>query len=274
MQYAYVEGERHTASPGLRGECPHCGSVVVSKCGDLKVWHWSHLGKRHCDRWWEPETEWHRDWKGHFPTDWHEVGHLAPDGERHIADIKAPHGLVIEFQHSAIADVERTSRTTFYGNMVWVVDGLRRMRDRPRFLKWRSDLRRDDSALWSLDFPEEVLPREWFDCQAPVFFDFGREQAIGPDDPVPKATKLWCLLPRTPNDGKFASRLLVQVSVSDFIANAQTGHPMPNWADIPRQLAEARHQAQIKAEKEMQEQMKRQRQYRWARRSAIMGRRL
>lgn len=135
-------------------------------------------------------------------------------------------------------------------------------------------MRRNDSTLWSLDFPEEVLPREWFDCQAPVFFDFGREQTVGPGDPVPKATKLWCLLPRTPHDGKFSSRLLVQVSVSDFIANAQTGHPMPNWADIPRQLAEARHQAQIKAEKEMQEQMKRQRQHRWARRNAIMGRRL
>lgn len=274
MQFATVDGERRTATPGLRGLCPHCGSVVVSKCGNLKVWHWSHLGKRHCDSWWEPESEWHRGWKGKFPTEWHEVGHLAPDGERHIADIKAPHGLVIEFQHSAIADVERISRTTFYGNMVWVVSGLRRMRDRPRFMKWKGELQRDSAAVWSLDFPEEVLPREWFDCKAPVFFDFGREQYVEPGQPVPRATKLWCLLPRMPNQRTYDARLLVQVSVSDFVTNAQTGHPLPNWADIPLQLAEARRQAHLNAEMEVKEQMKRQRQYRWARNNAIRGRRL
>ena len=193
MQYALVEGERMTAAPELRGQCPHCGRPVAAKCGSVKVWHWSHIGQRHCDPWWEPETEWHRQWKGRFPSEWHEVGHRAADGERHVADLKAPHGLVVEFQHSAIADLERSARTNFYGNMVWVVDGLTRKRDWPRFSKSAREWSKVRDTLWRLDFPEEALPKEWFGCPVPVFFDFGQKDIHG--DPSPQPAKLWCLLP-------------------------------------------------------------------------------
>jgi hypothetical protein len=40
--------------------------------------------------------------------------HALRDPARHIADIKTPNGLVIEFQHSAIKPDEVEKRTNFY----------------------------------------------------------------------------------------------------------------------------------------------------------------
>lgn len=210
MQYAIVDGIRQVATPDLRGNCPHCGSPVLSKCGDRRVWHWSHMGKRNCDPWWEPETEWHRAWKAHFPTEWQEVGQVAADGERHIADIKAAHGLVIEFQHSALASLERTKRTDFYGNIVWVVDGLRRKNDRPRFERETWDWQRSHGDLHQLIDPEWALPYEWLDCSVPVFFDFAPRDAVAPGDPYYRPPSLWCLLPKFSDESGIRSRLMLE----------------------------------------------------------------
>src|SRR5262245_22976949 len=96
-------------------------------------------GTRTCDHWWEPETKWHRDWKNHFPKDRQEVIHTAGNGERHIADVKTESGVVLEFQGSHLRRDERESRESFCQNMVWVVDALKRVRDRPEFLKGTSN---------------------------------------------------------------------------------------------------------------------------------------
>ncbi|HYG27696.1 MAG TPA: hypothetical protein VD906_12400 [Caulobacteraceae bacterium] len=96
---------------------------MLAKCGPRVIAHWAHWGRRQCDPWWENETSWHRGWKALFPQDWVEVLHTAADGEVHRADIKTPRGIVIEVQHSAMSDAERMSRETFYGNMIWIVDG-------------------------------------------------------------------------------------------------------------------------------------------------------
>ena len=85
--------------------------------------HWAHARRQNCDPWWENETPWHREWKSLFPADCREISHTAPDGEVHRADIKTPTGIVIEVQHSSMTDEERLSRESFYGNLVWVIDG-------------------------------------------------------------------------------------------------------------------------------------------------------
>ncbi|WP_208116649.1 MULTISPECIES: hypothetical protein [unclassified Rhizobium] len=100
-----------------------CGSAVVAKCGPRVVHHWAHKGRRNCDPWWENETEWHRQWKNHFPEECREISHIAEDGEIHRSDIKTPHGVYIEVQHSAMTDAERKSREEFYKNLIWVIDG-------------------------------------------------------------------------------------------------------------------------------------------------------
>ena len=85
---------------------------MIAKCGEQRVWHWAHQGTRTCDRWWEPETKWHRDWKNQFPKDWQEVIHQS-DGEKHIAGVKTESGMVIEFQHSFLRRDEREARENF-----------------------------------------------------------------------------------------------------------------------------------------------------------------
>lgn len=178
MRYALINGTRQDAQPKLRGVCPNCEREVVAKCGQQRIWHWSHLGKLECDHWWEPETEWHRSWKALFPQEWQEVPHIADDGQRHIADVKTGAGLVIELQHSPIAPDERLSRESFYKSMVWLVDGTRYKRDLAAF--------REAVANGSIinDNPMYIKPfessagifRRWTPLQCAVFVDFGNEE--------------------------------------------------------------------------------------------------
>ncbi|WP_237352108.1 MULTISPECIES: competence protein CoiA [unclassified Rhizobium] len=129
MKFAFVDGIRQEATTGVRGSCPGCGSPTLAKCGLKRLHHWAHVSTAACDRWWEPETEWHRAWKNLFPSEWQEVHHRAADGEVHIADVKTASGTVVEFQHSTISPQERASREAFYGSMIWIVDGTRLKRD-------------------------------------------------------------------------------------------------------------------------------------------------
>lgn len=184
MKFALVNGHKETPTPQIHGECPCCGSKVISKCGDKKLWHWAHYSKRDCDVWWENETQWHRDWKGRFPEDWQEVIHHDEHGEKHIADVKTAQGWILEFQHSFLKPQERNSRNNFYKKIVWVVDGLRRKRDKEQFFKLINGLRPicSNPLVLKVDIDGCALIREWSENPGPVFFDFGENI-------------LWCLLP-------------------------------------------------------------------------------
>jgi competence protein CoiA len=135
MQFALVGNERTAPSPGLTGSCPVCGHAMVAKCGSQRTHHWAHRGKRACDSWWEPETLWHRTWKSRYPVQWRETIQHGQNGDKHIADVLTEHGLTIEFQHSRLKPTDRAARESFYGSMVWVVDGSRLVRDMPRFIE-------------------------------------------------------------------------------------------------------------------------------------------
>lgn len=95
----------------------------MSKCGKKVIWHWAHVSTKHCDSWWENETQWHRDWKNHYPEEWQEVVHFnSSNGERHVADVKTDTGLIMEFQNSPISSDELEQREAFYNNIVWVIN--------------------------------------------------------------------------------------------------------------------------------------------------------
>jgi hypothetical protein len=181
MKYAIVNGQREEAQPSLAGECPACDGPMIAKCGKVRAWHWAHEGLRDCDPWWEPETDWHRNWKDQFPVDWQEIIQHAEDGRRHIADVKTDDGWVIEFQHSPIEPDERLSREVFYSKLVWVVNGLRRKRDKGQFLKaWEEGTPvAANSQLRGVSPGKCVLLREWAESSAPVFFDIGETQKLG-----------------------------------------------------------------------------------------------
>ncbi len=123
MKYALINGQKTIAEPTLKGKCQYCDSTVVAKCGKINIWHWAHIPKKDCDKWWENETEWHRDWKNYFNIKNQEVIHFSEDGEKHIADIKTDDGLVIELQNSSISFEEIQSRNNFYKNIIWIVNG-------------------------------------------------------------------------------------------------------------------------------------------------------
>lgn len=192
MKFALINGEKAEATKGARGFCPSCCSELIARCGAVKVSHWAHKGNRNCDPWWENETDWHRYWKGQFPDEWQEVIHHDDNGEKHISDVKTGYGWVLEFQHSFLNSEERRSREAFYTKLVWVVDGLRRKRDKAQF----EDALKRAVAVWKkplvlrVTFPEKCrLLKEWLDCSAPVFFDF-RE----PDES--RNSFLWLLYPK------------------------------------------------------------------------------
>ena len=192
MRYALVGETRQEAKPGLSGVCPGCGKPMVAKCGEIRIWHWAHPQRSHCDPWWEGETEWHRNWKDRFPADWQEIVHRAENGEHHIADVRTDRGWVLEFQHSYIKPEERRSREAFYPQLVWIVDGTRRQRDQPKFNEKLKEARqvyvlgrpmgkpryriraRHHVNLWRIDFPKEsALLRDWAESTAPMYIDFG-----------------------------------------------------------------------------------------------------
>ncbi|WP_366140616.1 competence protein CoiA family protein [uncultured Tateyamaria sp.] len=163
------------ASPGVTGTCPGCKSPLVAKCGTRKVWHWAHHGKRHCDNWWEPETQWHRSWKDRFPKNWQEYPLRSNEGDLHFADVRTPSGLIIEIQHSHISDQEIRVREKFYGDLVWVVDGTRLKRDRSTFLCGMNENRglRGNPGEYMFNGNGRQITRRWAVSERPVYLDFG-----------------------------------------------------------------------------------------------------
>lgn len=188
VKFALVNEVRREPHPGLTGLCTLCRSPMVAKCGNVRIWHWAHYGVRNCDPWWENETEWHRNWKGHFPPDWQEVEHRSETGERHRADVKTDRGRVFEFQYSHLDPEERRAREVFYGKMIWIVSGLRRKKDKEQFFKAFESGRpiNPQAPIRRITRPDScTLFGEWAGGSAPVFFDFGPDSA------------LWWLYPRS-----------------------------------------------------------------------------
>lgn len=176
MKLALVDGQRKEAQPKLSGQCQACGRPMVAKCGERRMWHWSHQARSACDPWWESETEWHRNWKGSFPEEWQEIIHFdQQSGEKHIADIKTTQGWVLEFQHSYIRPEERRSRDAFYSKLVWVVNGTRRKRDRTQLGKAWNEGTPINQFTRRISSDGCALIREWAGSQAPIFFDFGND---------------------------------------------------------------------------------------------------
>jgi len=220
MKFANVCGKRTETTKGARGVCPCCGSEVIARCGTKRINHWAHKKDSDCDHWWEPETEWHRAWKEHFPADWQEVVCKADDGEKHIADVQLSNGNVIEFQRSPIDPEERTSRENFYKNLIWVVDGTRLKRDYPRFRKLDGKARATNlEAYFLIDFPEEYFPSAWLDNKVPVIFDFLGTDSIDDPDEFKIRNNLYCLFPQR-YQGK---ALLANYSRESFIELAVSG---------------------------------------------------
>ena len=202
LKFAFVDGRRSDARPGLRGVCPKCDDPLTARCGEVYRWHWAHPKGSDCD-YSSEESEWHLNWKDKFPDDWQEVLHKAEDGERRIADVKTDQDWVLEFQHSRIDSDVREGREAFYENLIWIVDGAKRKRDKKQFFKALQEgkLVVKELNLWRVPITDEcALLRDWSDSRVPVFFDFGGSEESEDsqldlvEDTRPEQAQLWCVI--------------------------------------------------------------------------------
>ncbi|MBE6221320.1 MAG: hypothetical protein E7127_06770 [Rikenellaceae bacterium] len=196
MKFAIVNNERVEASKGLKGICPVCGESVIAKCGSTKINHWAHKNKHNCDSWKEHETEWHREWKNCFPKEWQEV--ITTDkntGEKHIADIKTPDGIVIEFQHSSIDSIEQLSRERHHKELVWVVDCYKKLdikRIEKAHIQGEVIPIFDQNNIWQIRNGDEYLPKKWYNRDVLVIYDINDKENISQED------FLICKIPKLP----------------------------------------------------------------------------
>jgi hypothetical protein len=126
--------------------------------------------------------------------------------------VKTNQGRVIEFQHSYLKPEERQSRESFYGSMIWIVDGLRRKRDKPSFYEALCGERPIGLRPLTFLIPSHrcALLRDWADSRVSVFFDFGIAQEDISRFGMPV---LWHLSPKSQNGWG----LLTPVSVFKFV---------------------------------------------------------
>jgi len=192
MLFATVCGEKVEAKPKTNGLCPLCDQPVFSKCGEVNVWHWAHHKDESCDNWYEPETEWHKNWKLAFGKENCEIV-ISKDGVRHIADILTENKVVIELQNSPIQKPIILRRENFYGErMLWVINGIK-FKDNFRHstfppgkylvnghyyydphgiieTEYKTPHSKND-VFFSWDWPR----KSWSNVQRSVFIDFGEE---------------------------------------------------------------------------------------------------
>ena len=113
------------------------------------------------------ETDWHLMWKDAFPSDCQELVQIDENtGEKHVADVKTPSGVVVEVQHSRISEDELRSREDFYSDMIWIVDA--------RDVVWmtsRDLVSVEPIAYGSMLLNRTTLLKRWSSAKRPVYFD-------------------------------------------------------------------------------------------------------
>jgi competence protein CoiA len=174
MKYALVDGQRREPETGLKGICQGCDLPMTPRCGQQRVHHWAHR-TANCDKWWERETVWHREWKNKFPVERQEIRISSPTGDFHVADVQTPNGTVLEFQHSHLPLADRQARESFYVNMAWVVDGRRRASDFAAFAHSLSFAAPDygNVRAWRLPLVRCAIAENWSTALSTVYLDFG-----------------------------------------------------------------------------------------------------
>ena len=265
MKFAIIDGNKVEATKGSKGTCQGCGAEVIAKCGTRKIWHWAHKRKTDCDHWWESETEWHRTWKNQYDTNWQEISLIDKrTGEKHIADVKTSHNLVIEFQHSRIDPQERISREHFYKNMIWIVDGTRLKRDYPRFLKckmggWENQIfyKTKNPNIYEVDLIDWCFNIDWLKSTVPVIFDFLGDGTF--EDTEGLRDNLYCLFPQLGGDARVAE--ISRKAFLDSTTNGQWSSRSEKFMDDWIKQNEILTQETIKKENENLNKLRAQNTY-------------
>lgn len=128
MLIALYNGRRvraQVAGSGAIGTCRWTGLPVKACVGEI-LQYWAYVGGApKLPAGYEPESEWHQQWKATIDDDYCEVV-MGPNNE-HRADILGSDNTVIEIQHSRIDIRHSKERVDFYRahtgrRVIWVVD--------------------------------------------------------------------------------------------------------------------------------------------------------
>lgn len=114
-----ADGELLEPTRDVSGFCPLCCARLIPRIGRHRYPHWAHKPGAECDTWAE-ESAWHYNWKNEVEKKFQEIP-IEKDGIKHIADIRLPTGIIIEFQKRALDPNEWEAREIFYGKMMWVI---------------------------------------------------------------------------------------------------------------------------------------------------------
>lgn len=190
MIWAIVDNRKTKPTPKLNGKCPVCLNKVISKCGEVNDWYWSHLKKDNCDSWFESETIWHKHWKMTFGKENTEIV-ISIDNKKHIADIQTNKGVIIELQNSPISKFIIKEREEFYGEqMLWLINGVKFKNNLSpknywndkRFEELANDIEKQIKFIMGPrvekgkndEFFHWKYPiRSWIDVHRHIFIDFG-----------------------------------------------------------------------------------------------------
>lgn len=165
-----------------------------------------------------------------LPKDWQETIHSAPNGERHIADVKTPGGVTLEFQHSFLAEAERQQRELFYPKLIWIVDGKRRIRDRAQFFASLRTALHDKPLVIPARVDDCALLRDWKESRVPVYFDFGQSD---PADPLRfDAHTLWRLNPGGESGAAYLSPVAKSYLVEVYLNNIAFDEPFTDALNV------------------------------------------
>ena len=128
MLIALYKGHRvraQVAGSGAIGACPWTGRPVKACVGKI-LQYWAYVGGApELPSGYEPESEWHEQWKSTIKDDCCEV--VMGENKEHRADILGSDNTVIEIQRSRIDIRESQARVDFYRahtgrRVIWVVD--------------------------------------------------------------------------------------------------------------------------------------------------------
>lgn len=184
MLFAIHQNEKKEPIPNTQAKCPFCGEKVISKCGEIKVWHWAHANSRSCDSWYEPETYWHKNWKLTFGKENSEIK-ITRNDNWHIADVLTKKNVVIELQNSTIQKSTIRKREEFYGEkMIWLING-KKFKDNFYIKDWDNELNwfslnhnncKDiiGKKMFRWDYPR----KSWENTRKHVFIDFHNEALV------------------------------------------------------------------------------------------------
>ena len=203
MQFATTVNGKEKATPKAIGWCPGCSTELITKCGEINIWHWAHKAEEGCD--WDTGkmSAWHIEWQEYFNADRREVK-VTTSGKRRMADVIAQDGTVLEFQHSSIGAETIKDREGHYKNMAWIFDAA----DIP-----------DDRFIARGIYIEWKHPRKsWLAACAETFYDLGTG---------------WLWLVNEIVEWDYLRVYGYTVSKDDFIKWAKTGKrkwKSPTWA--------------------------------------------